>query len=121
MVTVRAGLRQWGIMIEFTDALRTRMRTRLGAHERRTHDLDGRKRAAVAIVIVDSSAQHDYDPLTAAEPAAAAALTQSLDLTATLLPFERWPLGELQAAAQGLDLSAFRMLEVTKGDWVLAK
>jgi translocation and assembly module TamB len=32
---------------------------------------------------------------------------QSLDLTATLLPFEPWPLGDLRAAVQGLDLSAF--------------
>ena len=32
---------------------------------------------------------------------------QSLDLDATLKPFERWPLGDLQARAQRLDLSAF--------------
>lgn len=32
---------------------------------------------------------------------------QTLDLDATLRPFERWPLGDLQARAQGLDLSAF--------------
>lgn len=32
---------------------------------------------------------------------------QTLDLEATLRPFERWPLGDLQARAQRLDLSAF--------------
>lgn len=32
---------------------------------------------------------------------------QSLDLDATLRPFEPWPLGDLQARAQRLDLSAF--------------
>lgn len=32
---------------------------------------------------------------------------QTLDLDATLKPFERWPLGDLQARAQRLDLSAF--------------
>jgi translocation and assembly module TamB len=38
--------------------------------------------------------------------AAASAATQSLDLDATLQPFEPWPLGDLQARAQALDLSA---------------
>ncbi|TXC65293.1 hypothetical protein FSC37_01750 [Piscinibacter aquaticus] len=32
---------------------------------------------------------------------------QALDLDVTLKPFERWPLGNLQARAQRLDLSAF--------------
>ncbi|WP_298834692.1 translocation/assembly module TamB domain-containing protein [uncultured Piscinibacter sp.] len=32
---------------------------------------------------------------------------QTLDLDATLHPFDAWPLGDLQAKAQGLDLSAF--------------
>lgn len=32
---------------------------------------------------------------------------QSLDLAAALRPFEAWPLGELDAKARGLDLSAF--------------
>ena len=32
---------------------------------------------------------------------------QSLDLRATLRPFARWPLADLQASTQGLDLSAF--------------
>lgn len=43
-----------------------------------------------------------------ARPATPApAPTQSLDLAATLRPFQPWPLGELQARAQALDLSAF--------------
>ncbi len=43
-------------------------------------------------------------PLAAA--GAASAKTQSLDLTATLRPFQAWPLGELRATAQALDLGA---------------
>ena len=46
-----------------------------------------------------------------AEPAGAPGApplpAQTLDLAATLRPFERWPLGDLQAKAKGLDLSAF--------------
>jgi len=43
----------------------------------------------------------------AAPPGAPPLPAQSLDLDATLKPFERWPLGDLQARAQRLDLSAF--------------
>ena len=39
--------------------------------------------------------------------AAAGRPAQTLDAHATLRPFAPWPLGELQASAQGLDLSAF--------------
>ncbi len=42
-----------------------------------------------------------------APPGAPPLPAQSLDLDATLKPFERWPLGDLQARAQRLDLSAF--------------
>ena len=42
-------------------------------------------------------------PANAKEPAQ----PQSLDLRATLRPFARWPLADLQASTQGLDLSAF--------------
>ena len=48
-------------MIELTDELRERMRTNLAAHELRTID-DDRKRAAVAIVVVDSDTGDDHDP-----------------------------------------------------------
>ncbi|HEX7439278.1 MAG TPA: translocation/assembly module TamB domain-containing protein, partial [Caldimonas sp.] len=40
-------------------------------------------------------------------PASAGRPAQTLDLRATLRPFAAWPLGDLQLAAQGLDLSAF--------------
>lgn len=53
-------------MILFTDDLRTRLRASLSAHERREHPLEGRRHAAVAVVLVDSDAErHDGDPLTA--------------------------------------------------------
>ena len=54
--------------IRYDDALRTQLTTRLSAHPRREHPLEGRKRAAVAIVLVDSDAAvHDGDPLLAAD------------------------------------------------------
>ncbi len=43
----------------------------------------------------------------AAAPGAAALPAQTLDLNAVLRPFEAWPIGDLAAKAQGLDLSAF--------------
>ncbi len=42
-----------------------------------------------------------------ADPAEARGTAQTLDLAATLQPFARWPLGDLQARAKGLDLSVF--------------
>jgi len=52
--------------IGFTDGLRTRLQAGLGAHERREHALEGRRHAAVAVVLVDSDAErHDGDPLMA--------------------------------------------------------
>lgn len=45
-------------MIAFTPGLRERMTSNLAAHGLHTIDPDGRKRAAVAIVVVDSS-EHD--------------------------------------------------------------
>ncbi len=53
-------------MIPYTPELRTRLGTALGAHERREHALEGRRHAAVAVVLVDSDAdRHDRDPLMA--------------------------------------------------------
>lgn len=43
----------------------------------------------------------------ASAPGAPPLPAQTLDLDATLRPFERWPLGDLLARAQRLDLSAF--------------
>ena len=51
-------------MISFTSQLRRDLERALSAHERREHALEGRRRAAVAVVLVDSDAErHDGDPL----------------------------------------------------------
>lgn len=48
----------------YCDPLRHLLGERLGQHSRLHHDDDGKKRAAVAIVLVDSDAErHDGDPL----------------------------------------------------------
>ena len=49
-------------MIALDDDLRERMRRHLDAHEVRTIADDGRKRASVAIVVVDSTADDHDDP-----------------------------------------------------------
>jgi 8-oxo-dGTP pyrophosphatase MutT (NUDIX family) len=50
-------------VITFDDTLRARIDTNLSGHDRRVHPLDGRRHAAVAIVLVDSDAElHDGDP-----------------------------------------------------------
>lgn len=52
--------------VEYSESLRRTLAERLAAHDRRTHDATGKKRAAVAIVLVDSDAErHDGDPLLA--------------------------------------------------------
>jgi 8-oxo-dGTP pyrophosphatase MutT (NUDIX family) len=48
-------------MISYDSDLRARLTANIAAHERRTHPLDGRRAAAVAIVVVDSSADADGD------------------------------------------------------------
>jgi 8-oxo-dGTP pyrophosphatase MutT (NUDIX family) len=53
-------------VVAFDDALRSSISTNLAAHERREHPLDGRRHAAVAIVLVDSRAERDDgDPIIA--------------------------------------------------------
>ena len=53
-------------MIAFDEQLRSRIRANLAAHERLAQPLEGRRHAAVAIVLVDSDpARHDGDPLVA--------------------------------------------------------
>jgi 8-oxo-dGTP pyrophosphatase MutT (NUDIX family) len=53
-------------LIEFTADLRARLQAGLAVHERREHPLEGRRHAAVAVVLVDSDAgRHDGDPLSA--------------------------------------------------------
>jgi 8-oxo-dGTP pyrophosphatase MutT (NUDIX family) len=55
-------------MIRFTADLRSRLSAALSSHERRAHPLEGRRHAAVAVVLVDSDAErHDADPLTAGD------------------------------------------------------
>lgn len=54
--------------MRFDDDLRRVLQQRLAAHERRELPLDGRRAAAVAIVVVDSDAErHDAEPLTPEE------------------------------------------------------
>ena len=53
-------------MFAYDDALRSRISANLAAHERREHALDGRRHAAVAVVLVDSDAgRDDGDPIVA--------------------------------------------------------
>ncbi len=63
--------------MRFDDELRRSLTERLAAHERRELPLDGRRAAAVAVVLVDSdAARHDTEPL----------LPEQLDLS--MLPGE---------------------------------
>ena len=51
-------------MIPFDESLRARLTANLHAHERRVQPLDGRRHAAVAIVVLNSDAdRHDGDPV----------------------------------------------------------
>ena len=51
-------------MIPFDESLRARLDMNLRAHERRIQPLDGRRHAAVAIVVLNSDAErHDGDPV----------------------------------------------------------
>ncbi|MFL5891831.1 MAG: NUDIX hydrolase [Solirubrobacterales bacterium] len=51
-------------MIPFDEALRASLSTNLCAHARRVEPLDGRRHAAVAIVVLNSDAEgHDGDPV----------------------------------------------------------
>jgi 8-oxo-dGTP pyrophosphatase MutT (NUDIX family) len=55
-------------VITFDDRLRSRIRANLKAHERVAQPLEGRRHAAVAIVLVDSDpARHDGDPIVAVD------------------------------------------------------
>ena len=51
--------------VAFDDDLRAKLAANLDAHEHRTHRLDGRRHAAVAVVVVDSDSEvHGRDPTT---------------------------------------------------------
>ncbi len=47
-------------LIDYSSELRERLTDRLGRHERRTTELEGRKHAAVAIVLTDSDIGEDH-------------------------------------------------------------
>lgn len=50
-------------MIQFEPALRDRLAANLGRHPVRDHELDGRRHAAVSLVVIDSDAEvHGDDP-----------------------------------------------------------
>jgi len=49
-------------VIAYDDDLRATLRGNLTRHDRRGHDLDGRRHAAVAIVLVNSEADDHHDP-----------------------------------------------------------
>lgn len=50
-------------MIDFDPALRDRIAANLARHRPRSHELDGRRHAAVAVVVIDSDAElHGDDP-----------------------------------------------------------
>lgn len=49
-------------MIPYDDDLRAKIERNLAAHDRRVHDLDGYRHAAVAVVLVDSEPDDDEDP-----------------------------------------------------------
>lgn len=49
--------------VPFAPSLRTRLAENLARHQVRTHELDGRRHAAVAVLVVDSDAhEHGTDP-----------------------------------------------------------
>ena len=50
------GERYKGDLVEFDDKLRSRIKAHLDAHVVRSHELEGRRHAAVAVVIIDSDA-----------------------------------------------------------------
>ncbi len=64
-------------------------------------------RATLAGALAQPRLQATLRAEPARAPGAPLLPAQTLDLDATLRPFEPWPLGDLQARAKGLDLSAF--------------
>jgi 8-oxo-dGTP pyrophosphatase MutT (NUDIX family) len=63
-------------MIRFDDRLRAALAANLGAHERRAKPLDGRRHAAVAVVLVDSDPVRHADAMVGAPGGAAFLLCQ---------------------------------------------
>jgi 8-oxo-dGTP pyrophosphatase MutT (NUDIX family) len=63
-------------MIQFDDHLRAALATNLDAHERRAQPLDGRRHAAVAVVLVDSDPRRHAGAMVGAPGGAALLLCQ---------------------------------------------
>jgi 8-oxo-dGTP pyrophosphatase MutT (NUDIX family) len=63
-------------MLEFDNRLRATLTQNLGAHVRRERQLDGRRHAAVVVVIVDIGPDGDADEMTGASGGAALLLCQ---------------------------------------------
>jgi 8-oxo-dGTP pyrophosphatase MutT (NUDIX family) len=101
-------------MIEFDDRLRVALATNLGAHERRTAPLDGRRHAAVAVVLVDSDPlRHARDTLGLAGGAALLLCQRATDLRRHA---GQWALpgGKVDAGESALD-AALRELDEELG------
>jgi 8-oxo-dGTP pyrophosphatase MutT (NUDIX family) len=96
-------------VIRFDDSLRSAMAANLDAHERRAQPLDGRRHAAVAIVLVDSDPERDRGSVGVAGGAAFLLCQRALRMTRHAgqwaLPGGRIDAGEtpLEAALRELD------------------
>jgi 8-oxo-dGTP pyrophosphatase MutT (NUDIX family) len=96
-------------VIRFDDSLRSAMAANLDAHERRAQPLDGRRHAAVAIVLVDSDPERDRGCVGVAGGAAFLLCQRALRMTRHAgqwaLPGGRIDAGEtpLEAALRELD------------------
>jgi len=97
-------------MVRFDDSLRAALRTNLGAHARRERGLEGRRHAAVAVVLVDSDPEGDAGAIIGEGGGAALLMCQrALHMTRHAgqwaLPGGRIEAGEspLEAALRELD------------------
>ena len=73
-------------MIEYSVDLRQQLVTNLHLHSRRAHALDGHRRAAVAIVLVDSTADTDDDPIFAEHRGRRASGLDAIGLDLSVVP-----------------------------------
>jgi len=101
------------VMIRFDDSLRSALSANLAAHERRAQPLDGRRHAAVAIVLVDSDPKRDRGVVGVARGAAFLLCQRALRMSRHA---GQWALpgGKLDAGETPLD-TALRELEEELG------
>ena len=95
-------------LAEYDDALRDRLTANLGRHERLTFPLEGRKHAAVAVVVVDSGADDhgdDRSPFSAEEMARIPG-AEGLSLTGSITGTAGGPAVVLTRRAAGLSPTA---------------